>query len=144
MNNITLTFSVSPNVAQNPLTFSARLNGHTFFEKVIDQCYYCEYTFDEDQATQHVLELELSNKTAAHTHLNESGEIIEDSLIRIRDIKFENINIEQLVHEQSTYTHDFNGTQPQHTESFYGTMGCNGIVQLKFTTPMYLWMLENM
>jgi hypothetical protein len=144
MNNITLAFSVSPNVAQNPLTFRARLNGQPFFEKIIDQCYYCEYTFDEDQSTHNILELELSNKTTDHTRVDEHGKIIEDSLIYIRDIRFENINIDQLIYDHANYIHDFNGTQLPHTESFYGAMGCNGTVRFEFNSPFYIWLLENM
>ena len=27
---------------------------------------------------------------------------------------------------------------------FFGNMGCNGYVSLKFATPIYLWLLEHM
>ena len=46
--------------------------------------------------------------------------------------------------EQAVYTHDFNGTQPEIEDTFFGEMGCNGTVSLRFTTPIYLWLLENM
>jgi len=46
--------------------------------------------------------------------------------------------------ELATYTHDFNGTKELTQEKFYGVMGCNGTVSLKFATPIYLWLLENM
>jgi len=42
------------------------------------------------------------------------------------------------------YQHDFNGTGNPTIDKFYGEMGCNGTVSLKFTTPIYLWLLENM
>jgi len=42
------------------------------------------------------------------------------------------------------YCHDFNGTQPAVVDRFHGSLGCNGTVTLKFTTPIYLWLLENM
>jgi hypothetical protein len=144
MNNIKLTFSVSPSVAQNPLTFCVRINGHTLFEKDIDQCYYCEYVFNEDSQDRHVLELELSNKTTDHTRVDDHGKIIEDSLVYIRDIRIENINIDQLIYEHSNYIHNFNNTKPETSESFFGIMGCNGTVRFEFSSPFYLWLLENM
>ena len=46
--------------------------------------------------------------------------------------------------EQAVYTHDFNGTSKATENKFYGELGCNGTVSLKFSTPMYLWLLEHM
>jgi hypothetical protein len=47
--------------------------------------------------------------------------------------------------EQAEYHHDCNGTAQQVIlDKFYREMGCNGTVSLKFTTPVYLWLLENM
>ena len=42
------------------------------------------------------------------------------------------------------YRHDYNGTTDPFDDEFYGEMGCNGTVSLKFTTPIYLWLLENL
>jgi hypothetical protein len=49
-----------------------------------------------------------------------------------------------MVTEQAVYTHDFNGTQQEIQDEFYSEMGCNGTVSLKFSTPIYLWLLEHM
>jgi hypothetical protein len=38
----------------------------------------------------------------------------------------------------------FNGTSEVTEDKFYSELGCNGTVSLKFTTPMYLWLLEHM
>jgi hypothetical protein len=45
---------------------------------------------------------------------------------------------------KAVYTHDFNGSQPPVDDKFFGDLGCNGTVSLKFTAPTYLWLLENM
>jgi hypothetical protein len=144
MNHIVLNFSVSPTVTPSPLALTARLNGHVFFEKDIDQRYDCEYVFDENQDTEYVLEFELSKKTLEHTRIDEQGGILEDSVLHINGIKFDNINVDQLIYQYSRYTHDFNGTQTQQLDLFYGIMGCNGIVRFEFSAPFYLWLLENM
>jgi hypothetical protein len=49
-----------------------------------------------------------------------------------------------MVTEVAAYHHDTNGSTAPVTDSFYGTMGCNGRVEMRFTTPIYLWLLENM
>jgi hypothetical protein len=71
------------------------------------------------------------------------GEIVLDARLAIKDIEFDQIALNHIFTELSVYTHDFNGTGPQTSDKFYGEIGCNGIVELKFTTPVYIWLLEN-
>jgi hypothetical protein len=49
-----------------------------------------------------------------------------------------------MVTEQAMYTHNFNSTGPSTQDKFYGELGCNGTVTVKFNTPIYLWLLEHM
>lgn len=100
--------------------------------------------FDDTDDQSHVLEFVLSGKTLEHTQITDQGEIISDVLIKIQNIAFDDIEIDQMVSELAKYHHDFNGTQPAVADRFYGEMGCNGMVRLEFTTPIYLWLLENM
>ena len=100
--------------------------------------------FDDADDESHVLEFVLSGKTMEHTKITDQGEITSDVRVRIEDIAFDDIVIDQIVSELAEYHHDFNGTQPAIVDQFYGEMGCNGTVRLEFTTPIYLWLLENM
>ena len=100
--------------------------------------------FDDADDQSHVLEFVLSGKTTDHTQITEQGEIISDVLIKIQNIAFDDIEIDQIFSELAEYHHDFNGTQPATVDRFYGAMGCNGTVRLEFITPIYLWLLENM
>ena len=102
-----------------------------------------KYEFEEDEQ-EHSLRIILKNKLTCHTSLDSNGNIESDSLILIKNISFDGIEIDHLFSEQSAYTHDYNGTGDKVTEQFYGQMGCNGIVELKFSTPFYLWLLEHM
>jgi hypothetical protein len=96
---------------------------------------------DVDQ--QHVLIFEMSGKTQAHTVVNEAGEITKDALLKLTNFSIDDI---ELVNVQTTfkYEHNFNGTGDKVVEPFYGSIGCNGQVIVKFSTPIYLWLLENM
>ena len=100
--------------------------------------------FDDADDESHVLEFVLSGKTSEHTQITEQGEIVSVVIIRIQDIAFDDIVIDQMFSELAEYHHDFNGSQPALVDRFYGVMGCNGTVRLEFTTPVYLWLLENM
>jgi len=102
-----------------------------------------EWSIREDEA-DHELRFVMKNKTTDHTQLDEHGKIIQDVIVKINNLCFDEIELGQLFIDHATYTHDFNGTKKTVTEKFYGEMGCNGTVSLKFTTPIYLWLLENM
>ena len=100
-----------------------------------------EWLIGEDD---HELRFIMKNKTTDHTQIDEHGTIIQDSRITIQNLCFDEIALGQLFVDHAEYTHDFNGTKDIVTDKFYGEMGCNGTVSLKFTTPIYIWLLENM
>lgn len=100
--------------------------------------------FDDDVEQEHLLEIEMKNKLPEHTRIDESGRILEDRMVSIRDISLDDIELGTTFTNLSEYQHDFNGTSQAITEKFYGDMGCNGIIRLRFQSPVYLWLLENM
>lgn len=93
---------------------------------------------------EHVLKLVLKGKCTDHTAVDSNGNILSDSVLTISDLAFDGIELGQLFYDKAVYTHDFNGNGTITKESFFGTMGCNGTVELKFSTPIYIWLLENM
>ncbi len=97
-----------------------------------------------DTEAEHELRFVLKNKLATHTTIDESGNIVSDACLTIDNMAFDEIALGNLFTELSTYTHDFNGTGQLIQDKFFGAMGCNGTVSLKFSTPMYLWLLENL
>ena len=102
-----------------------------------------EFTVDDSEG-EHELRFILKNKTEEHTICDDNGEIIKDATIEISKVAFEDIELNQLLVDRAIYTHNFNGTGETTTAKFYGTMGCNGTVSLKFSTPIYIWLLESM
>ena len=92
----------------------------------------------------HELKLIMSGKTTAHTVLDPQGQIVTDVMLEFANVELDEINIGTMLQSLAVYTHDFNGTGDQVHDQFYHAMGCNGTVSLKFTTPVYLWLLENM
>ena len=102
-----------------------------------------EWSISEDDA-DHELRFVMKNKITDHTKIDEHGTILQDSRITIQNLCFDEIELGQVFIDHAEYVHDFNGTKDIVTDKFYGEMGCNGTVLLKFTTPMYIWLLENM
>lgn len=96
-----------------------------------------------DDDGDHELRFVMKNKTAEHTKINEDGGIISDANLIISNLSFDEIQLDHTITESIVYTHDFNGTQNSTQNKFYGEIGCNGTVSLKFSSPSYLWLLEN-
>ena len=102
-----------------------------------------QFDIEEDEA-DHELKFVMRGKTATDTKVNEQGEIVQDATLTITNVAFEEIELNQIVVDNAVYTHNFNGSQPEMQDKFYGVMGCNGTVSLKYATPIYLWLLEKM
>jgi hypothetical protein len=115
---------------------------------VFDQNHVAEpvavsHEFSDDDG-DHVLRITLKNKLPEHTRINDQGNIVSDALLGVTAISFDEIDCTQIVQDISVYRHNLNGNGPEIEDQFFGDLGCNGSVELKFTTPVYLWLLENM
>ena len=99
---------------------------------------------NDDIESEHCLSLIMSGKHWDHTKIDAQGQILEDRVIEITDVRVDDIELGYVFTQTAKYTHDFNGTAAETTEPFHGIMGCNGQVDFRFSTPVYLWLLENM
>jgi hypothetical protein len=97
----------------------------------------------EDDA-EHELRVVLKHKKSEHTTVDANGNITRDAVINVGSFEFEDIDVNQVVQEQAVYHHNFNGSAADVQDKFFGNMGCNGTLSLKFSTPIYIWLLENM
>lgn len=110
---------------------------------IVEESMPLSFTLEED-ANEHELKFIMTGKTTTDTTVDQDGNIIKDACLTINDLAFEEIMLNQMFIDNAAYTHNFNGSQQEISEKFYGTLGCNGTVSLKFSTPIYLWLLEKM
>lgn len=109
----------------------------------VDSTILFEHSLDDSDG-EHELRIVMKHKQSAHTRVDDQGRIVQDAVLTVSDLEFDGINIMQIAADHAEYCHDFNGSQSLGTHRFYGDMGCNGTMSLKFTTPVYLWLLEKM
>ena len=144
MTTSTFSCSVAPSNPAIPLGMEIWIDNTCVF----DQAHVSEshqITHDLDDADgEHVLRITLKNKLPAHTEIDELEQIVSDAMITVSNISFDEIDCTQIVSEQAVYRHNLNGTGPEIEDRFFADLGCNGTVELKFSTPIYLWLLENM
>ena len=142
----TFSFDLTPTNPAVGLGFEAWINDQCVFDSdcVLNTVTVTGILPSDSVEAEHVLKLVLKNKQLEHTQLAESGEILNDACLTVSNLSFDGVELGQIVNNLSVYEHDFNGTQNITTQQFFGTMGCNGTVELKFSTPIYIWFLENM
>ena len=144
MENITLKFTLESTDYSVPLGMRVRLDNNVIYESNhVTSEQIVEHSLSDADA-EHELTFELFGKKSEHTKINEAGEIVSDAMLSIKNLEIDEIEIDQLIKNIAVYQHDFNGTQAPTEVKFYSHLGCNGTVRLKFSTPVYLWLLENM
>jgi hypothetical protein len=142
-NDIQINFTVDTSNPQIALGFEAWIDDRKFFDTDHVTTQQKVSVEINDDGAEHELKFVLKNKKPEHTQINEAGDIVTDARLILSDVSFDDIELAQLFFEKSIYAHDFNGTAEKTQDKFYGEMGCNGTVSLKFNTPVYLWLLEN-
>lgn len=92
----------------------------------------------------HKLIIELYDKDKYQTVI-ENDKIVKDQLLNIDNISFDEIDIGFLKHTMSTYypnqVNENDGMSHQIKNCV--NLGWNGRWELEFTTPIYIWLLEN-
>lgn len=140
---LTISCDITPTDPTCPLGLELWVNDQQIFESdsVTDKIEF-SHSLQLLENQEHTLSIKLKNKSAQHTQVDEAGKIIKDSTVMIERIAFDEIELGQIIPDLSVYQHDFNGNGPVTQSKFYRELGCNGTVSLKFTTPVYLWLLE--
>lgn len=112
-------------------------------------------SFEHDCAEDgnHALIIKRSGKDNKQTIINDKGDIIKDQLLHIKNINIDEIDIGALVYE-GEYTPEYPepwATQQRESgndlkDSFKNVtkMGFNGTWRFNFSSPFYMWLLENL
>jgi hypothetical protein len=103
------------------------------------------YNINENPA-DHELKLIMSGKTSKHTVVGPDGQITSDIFFIINRLEFEELDMKEIfcLGRRSRHRHSFNSTQLEFDDEFYGEIGCNGTVFMPFSTPIYLWLADNL
>ena len=139
---------ISANVIGQPLNFKILLDDVEVFSEYMTKPDYKFHHKSLSDDTSHSLKFILSEKTNDHTKVDKSGNFVDSAYVEIKNISFDNINITEILMSNETltsYTHDKNGYSNEIIEKIYTPyMGYNGVVELKFNTPIYMWLLDIM
>jgi hypothetical protein len=144
-NNCLIEFDVNPTSPEFPLSLKVELDGQIVWENSsITEPHRVEIDVDDEKTEDHSLKWIVGDKKPEYTKIDQEGNIVSDSLLQIKNFHISKIELMDYLHSIATYTHDFNGSKEKQTGPMYPDLGCNGVAELKFSTPLYLWLLENL
>ena len=123
---------------------------NAYITKDSDEVEYVEFDCSVEEDAEHVLKIRLDNKTVEDTVTDvtdpDNHVIVKDMLLNLIDIEVDDIELGTLTQMLSVFMYDApqnypsqGATELPHCVNF----GFNGTYELKFNSPFYLWLLEN-
>jgi len=144
MDTIKFSCVVNTNIPANPIHLQIVLDETVMFDEDVVNEETVSFEFNEDE-NDHTLRFLILGKNDAHIIRDEDGNVLDSTELSITDISFGGIDITNIIMTSPLeYRHDFNGSADETIDKFYSIAGCNGEIILNFSTPIYLWLLENM
>jgi ABC-type iron transport system FetAB ATPase subunit len=138
--------------------FRILVNGHEFVSQRqltggVNETEYFEFDAEIDEVDCSLI-IEFLNKAEHDTVLGPDGNITEDLLLNIDSVEIDDIDIGTLLWTASDYKPNYfethrskliqMGQELPETVKDCVNLGWNGKWQLPFTSPFYIWLLENM
>ena len=146
METVNIKFTLEPEWFNNAPKIKVAINDQTLLDVELGTRLEYEQTVELEDDSNHQLTFTLYNKTKYDTVVKD-GVIEKDTLIKISNIELEDIDLTSMLSlnkELFYYEHDNNSTTQLEKHTLYDTLGCNGTATINFTTPFYIWLLENL
>jgi len=133
------------------------INDKSYFKQEItsteDKPTLIEFEHECEEGKDYELIIKRSGKDKSQTVVNEKGDLLKDQLLHIKNIEIDEIDVGALVYE-GVYTPEYpepwasqqreSGTELRESFKNVTAMGHNGTWRFKFTSPFYMWLLENL
>ena len=126
--------------------YSVSINNTEYDSGEVAEYTNIEFTANLAKDSIHVLKIKLLNKTSEDT-VTEGGVIVQDMLLNIHNIRINDVDLGLLLWSHSRYWLDsprmLNGQITTYLDRCVN-LGWNGCYELKFATPFYHWLLDNL
>ena len=126
--------------------YSVSINNTEYAAGTVTEHTNIEFQANLAKDSVHVLKIQLLNKTPEDT-VTEGGSILKDMLLNIHSIQVNRIDLGLLLWSHSRYWLDtprmYNGQITAYLDRCVN-LGWNGTYELKFSTPFYHWLLDNL
>jgi len=121
--------------------FKIFVNDTLIKEDSCDKSTSLKFNYAVEDGVNH-LKIQLINKEDTDCVQNkDKTEILKDMLLHIDSISIDNVNLDHVIHTCSQFVPQ-DPSRPVLKECV--DLGWNGTYVLEFTSPFYIWLLENM
>lgn len=124
------------------------INGYPQFGEILNKSTVVEIDTEIEDDTENFLSIEYTNKDPINDVIRDNNNsIIEDKRVEIKNISINDIDLDFFVFENDDifkYTVNDPEISIDTLSGFEASkLSWNGRTTLKFTTPVYIWILEN-
>jgi len=133
-------------VSEHPFV-NISLNGYPQFGKICEQDTVIDIDVEIQDNTENFLTVEYYNKfPMLDVQIGHDGEISKDKRVEINSISFDDIELDFYhIADPSTIQYETIDPMGQNSTGSDATkLSWNGKTTLRFTTPIYIWILENL
>ena len=138
---------ITHDAVSEPPFVNISLNGFPQFGEICEKDTVVEIDVEIEDDTENFLTIEYMNKDAKQdVVLGDDGAPVADKRIEINSISFDDIELDffQLT-DPDTFRYEPIDPEGVSTTGFDATkLAWNGKTTLRFTTPIYIWLLENL
>ena len=140
MEKIKLNFVLDPMYHDRAPKAMVTLNDDVLMDETVSETRNVELTLDLEEDENYELGFHLYGKKDEDTIIDDDGNILKDQLLTVRNIAFDGVELDPVlpVNQNCYYYHDGD------RRPFLGIMGRNGVSAIRFTSPAYVWLLENL
>ena len=132
MTNTKIEFDIV-DLSTNVLTCDFIINGQHYCTRDNNkQVVSFEFWYDPLLTQSHTLELVVKSKLQFIDNYNDT-----QAAVKIKKVSFNGIDVLPML--TGTFTHNFNGFGTITQEEFSSVLGCDGVLQFKFHTPLSYW-----
>jgi len=143
---VNIKFTLEPEWFNNAPKIKVAIDQSSFIDTQIENKLDFNQTVELIDDCDHQLTFTLYDKNKYDTVIKD-GVIQKDTLIKISNIELEEIDLMSILSLKKDlfyYEHNNNGSTELERYTLYDTLGCNGTATINFSTPCYVWLLENL
>lgn len=131
---------------EKPLSFKITLDDENLYDiNTTEPSYDIAFEVPEDN-TEHSIKFILAEKVNSHTEMVDNV-MVNSAHVEINNISINGLDITEIILANDDiikYTHNSNGYGERVTVPLDFIMGHNGVAELKFSTPIHMWLLEQL
>ena len=120
-------------------------NGVPQFGQICERDTIAEFEVEVEDDADNFLMIEYQNKNPIKDVVIENNEILQDKRVEIISISFDDIQLDFFeLDDKEKFCYKSTDEEIETTGFDASKLSWNGKTTLKFTTPVYIWLLENL